>query len=77
MRIYYSFFVYEIARIYFLNTLSIPFYDFPTSPILVGALGIEVARAFFCLLPKRFRFSFEKELPEKKKALMKEQKKLN
>ena len=59
--------------------MSIPFYDFPSSPILiVGALGIAVAIVVFFVAYKRyFNSSFNKELAEKKKALIKEQKELN
>jgi hypothetical protein len=59
--------------------LSIPFYDFPSSPILIiGALGITVAVAvFFVSYQKYFNSPFNKELAEKKKALIKEQKELN
>jgi uncharacterized protein involved in cysteine biosynthesis len=59
--------------------LSIPFYDFPSSPILIiGALGIAVAVAvFFVSYQKYFNSPFNKELAEKKKALIKEQKDLN
>ena len=61
------------------KTLSIPFYDFPSSPILIiGALGIAVAIAvFFVAYQKYFNSPLNKELAEKKKALIKEQKKLN
>ena len=61
------------------KTLSIPFYDFPSSPILIiGALGIAVAIAvFFVAYQKYFNSPFNKELAEKKKALIKEQKELN
>tara|TARA_B100001029_G_scaffold296_1_gene212 strand:+ start:401 stop:619 length:219 start_codon:yes stop_codon:yes gene_type:complete len=59
--------------------LSIPFYDFPSSPILIiGALGIAVAIAvFFVAYLKYFNSPLNKELSEKKKALVKEQKELN
>ena len=59
--------------------MSIPFYDFPSSPILIiGALGIAVAVAvFFVSYQKYFSSPFNKELAEKKKALIKEQKELN
>jgi len=59
--------------------LSIPVYDFPSSPILIiGALGISVAIAvFFIAYQKYFNSPFNKELAEKKKALIKEQKELN
>ena len=59
--------------------MSIPFYDFPSSPILIiGALGIAVAIAvFFVSYKKYFNSPFNKELAEKKKALIKEQKELN
>ncbi len=59
--------------------MSIPFYDFPSSPILiVGALGIAVAIAvFFVSYQKYFNSPLNKEFVEKKKALIKEQKELN
>ena len=59
--------------------MSIPFYDFPSSPILIiGALGIAVAiTVFFVSYQKYFNSPFNKELKEKKKALIKEQKELN
>ena len=59
--------------------MSIPFYDFPSSPILIiGALGIALAVAvFFVSYQKYFSSPFNKELAEKKKALIKEQKELN
>ena len=59
--------------------MSIPFYDFPSSPILIiGALGIAVAiTVFFVSYQKYFNSPFNKELSEKKKALIKEQKELN
>ena len=59
--------------------MSIPFYDFPSSPILIiGALGIAVAIAvFFGSYQKYFNSPLNKELAEKKKALIKEQKELN
>ena len=59
--------------------MSIPFYEFPSSPILIiGALGIAVAIAvFFVSYQKYFNSPFNKELENKKKALIKEQKELN
>jgi len=59
--------------------LSIPFYDFPSSPILIiGALGIAVAIAvFFVAYQKYFNSPLNKELSKKKKALIKEQQELN
>jgi len=59
--------------------LSIPFYDLPSSPILIiGAFGIAVAIAvFFLAYQKYFNSPFNKEVAEKKKALNKEQKELN
>ena len=59
--------------------MSIPFYDFPSSPILiVGALGITVAIVvFFVAYQKYFNSPLNRELTEKKKALIKEQKELN
>jgi len=59
--------------------LSIPFYEFPSSPILIiGAFGIAVAIAvFFVANQKYFNSPFNKELIKKKKALINEQKELN
>ena len=59
--------------------MSIPFYDFPSSPILiVGALGIVIALlVFFVAYQKYFNSPLNKELAQKKKALIKEQKELN
>ena len=59
--------------------MSIPFYDFPGSPILIiGALGILVAIAvFFVAYQKYFNSPLNKELSQKKKALLKERKELN
>ena len=59
--------------------MSIPFYDFPSSPILIiGALGIAVATAvFFVSYKKYFSSPLNKERAGKKKSLIKEQKELN
>ena len=59
--------------------MSIPFYDFPSSPILIiGALGIAVAIVvFFVTYQKYFSSPLNREIAEKKKALIKEQKELN
>ena len=59
--------------------LSVPFYDFPSSPILIiGAIGIVVALAvFFLAYQKYFNSPFNKELQLKKKALLKEKIELN
>ena len=59
--------------------LSVPFYDFPSSPLLIiGALGIVVALAvFFLAYQKYFNSPFNKELQAKKKALLREQKEIN
>tara|TARA_Y100000766_G_C18389663_1_gene357601 strand:+ start:228 stop:455 length:228 start_codon:yes stop_codon:yes gene_type:complete len=59
--------------------LSVPFYDFPSSPLLIiGALGIIVALAvFFLAYQKYFNSPLNKEIQIKKKALLKEQKELN
>ena len=59
--------------------LSVPFYDFPSSPILIiGAIGIVVALAvFFLAYQKYFNSPFNKELQLNKKALLKEKKELN
>ena len=58
---------------------SVPFYDFPSSPLLIiGALGIVVALAvFFLAYQKYFNSPFNKELQLKKKALLTERKNLN
>ena len=59
--------------------MAIPFYDFPSSPILIiGALGITVAIVvFFVTYQKYFNYPLNNELRRKKKALIKEQKELN
>jgi len=59
--------------------LSIPFYDFPSSPILIiGALGITVAIVvFFVAYQKYFNSPLNRELAKKKKALIEERKELN
>ena len=59
--------------------LSVPFYDFPSSPILIiGAIGIVIAMAvFFLAYQKYFNSPFNKELQLKKKALLKEKTELN
>ncbi len=59
--------------------LSVPFYDFPSSPILIiGALGIVVALVvFFLAYQKYFNSPFNKELQIKKKALLREKKEIN
>ena len=58
---------------------SIPFYDFPSSPILlIGALGIAVAIVvFFVAYQKYFNSPINRERQQKKKALLNEQKELN
>jgi len=52
--------------------VSIPFYDFPSSPILIiGAFGIAVAIAvFFVSYQKYFNSPLNKERAEKKKSLI-------
>ena len=59
--------------------MSIPFYDFPSSPILIiGAIGIALALVvFFVTYQKYFNSPLNKEIAEKKKALIKEKKELN
>ena len=59
--------------------LSIPFYDFPSSPILIiGALGITLAIVvFFVAYQKYFNSPLNRELTKKKKALIEERQKLN
>ena len=58
--------------------MSIPFYDFPSSPILIiGALGITVAIiVFFIAYKKYFNSPLNIEIAEKKKALIQEQREL-
>ena len=58
---------------------SVPFYDFPSSPLLIiGGLGILVTIAvFFLAYKKYFNSPLNKELQQKKKALLKEKKQLN
>ena len=59
--------------------MSIPFYDFPSSPILIiGDLGIAVAfTVFFVAYQKYFNSPLNRELAEKKKALIKEKRELS
>ena len=59
--------------------MSIPVYDFPSSPILIiGALGITIAIVvFFVSYQKYFNSPLNRELTKKKKALIEEQKELN
>ena len=59
--------------------LSVPFYDFPSSPLLIiGALGIILAIVvFFLAYQKYFNSPFNKELQQKKKSLIKEKQLLN
>ena len=59
--------------------MSIPFYDFPSSPILIiGAIGIVLAIVvFFIAYQKYFNSPLNRELTKKKKALIEERKELN
>ena len=59
--------------------MSIPFYNFPSSPILIiGALGIVTAiTVFFVAYQKYFNSPFNRELTKKKKDLINERKELN
>ena len=59
--------------------LSVPFYDFPSSPLLfIGMFGIVVALVvFFLAYQKYFDSPLNKEIQAKKKALLQEQKELN
>ena len=59
--------------------LSVPFYDFPSSPLLIiGAIGIFTAIAvFFLAYQKYFDSPFNGELQKKKKSLLKEKQELN
>ena len=75
-----SLLVLKTAKIIFYgNMASIPFYDFPSSPILIiGGLGITVAIVlFFITYQKYFNSPLNKEIQKKKKSLLKEQKELN
>ena len=59
--------------------MSTPFYDFPSSPILIiGALGIILTTlVFFVSYQKYFNSPMNRELTKKKKALIEERKELN
>ena len=59
--------------------LSVPFYEFPSSPLLIiGALGIIVAiTVFFLAYQKYFNSPFNNELKQKKKSLLKEKQEIN
>ena len=58
--------------------LSIPFYEFPNSPILlIGALGILVAiSVFFIAYQKYFNSPLNREIQLKKKNLSREKKEI-
>ncbi len=58
---------------------SVPFYDFPSSPLLIiGALGIVVALAvFFLAYQKYFNSPFNNVHQQKKKGLLREKKELS
>ena len=60
------------------NMISVPFYDFPDSPLLIiGALGILLAiTVFFLAYQKYFNSPLNKELQLKKKTLFKEKEEL-
>ena len=59
--------------------LSIPFYDFPSSPLLIiGALGIVLAIVVFVLAyQKYFNSPFNNELQQRKKSLLQEKREIN
>ena len=59
--------------------LSVPFYDFPSSPLLIiGLLGIIVAiSVFFLAYQKYFNSPLNRELQQKRMSLLKEKKELN
>ena len=59
--------------------LSVPFYDIPSSPLLIiGAFGIVVALVvFFLAYQKYFNSPLNKEIQMKRKSLLNEQKELN
>ena len=75
----YGLFGWIIPGIFQMVLLSVTFYDFPSSPLLVvGALGIVVALAiFFLAYQKYFNSPLNKEIQNKKKSLLNEQKELN
>lgn len=58
---------------------SVPFYDFPNSPILIlGALGILVAIAvFFLAYKKYFSSPLNREIQQKRRSLMQEKKEIS
>ncbi len=58
--------------------ISVPSYEFPSSPLLIiGALGIVVAiSVFFLTYQKYFNSPFNKELEQKRKSLLKEKQEL-
>ena len=59
--------------------MSVPFYEFPQSPLLlIGALGIVVALAvFFLAFKKYFSSPLNRELQKKKRLLLKEKKEIS
>ena len=59
--------------------LSIPFYDFQSSPLLIiGALGIVLAIVVFVLAyQKYFNSPFNNELQQRKKSLLQEKREIN
>ena len=59
--------------------LSIPFYDFPSSPLLIiGALGIVLAIIVFVLAyQKYFNSPLNNELQQRKKTLLQEKREIN
>ena len=59
--------------------MSIPFYDFALSPILIiAAIGTALAIIiFFVAYQKYFNSPLNRELTKKKKALIEERKELN
>ncbi len=63
----------------FYKTLSIPFYDFHESPILIiSPLSIAAPIAvFFVAYQKYFNSPLNREIAEKKKALIKEKRELS
>ena len=72
--------MFDIAIIeLYIRKLSIPFYDFPSSPILIiGALGIAVAIVvFFVTYQQYFNSPLNKERTKKKKSLIKEKKEIS
>ena len=58
--------------------LSVPFYNFPSSPILIiGAIGIALAIVVFYFLSKILQFTLQQRTSTKEKKLLREKEELN